>query len=308
MKSSEFSDFDQERLEAFKASITRSRWLLLTTTLIGSLMLLHLCVGEYGYQTQQLKTALKRRLVNAPALFLARDENAAMRADASSLLRLGPDSLLINAVQEYISTGESADADTAVAIAVARLSMNQLINDIAPRDGRLPLLGVEAPANDYLAVMTWMLLVFATALWLNIRSLEATWRSIAGESRLVEIAKLHVTFTGLRDHTNGARVAHFLQYAAVWLPVVVFLPIVILDLVPQMMLVGRNKAFVLGDGFYIVMRIALFTLAVGWLTVLAISNSRRLRRLDQMAYGVAPPDKGEAGTTLSATGVIRARE
>jgi hypothetical protein len=302
------NEFDRERLSAFKSAMTRGRWLMLTTVLIACFMLLHLFTGEFGYQTQQIKRTLFKRLKNHPTEFLAADVANRQREDATGVVQLGAGTRLSEKWKTYVKASSdrtpSLEADRLARELVedtyGRLIMNSELRHLQLRDAAVPLLGITTPGNDYLAIMTWMLVIFTTAVWLNVRSLEAILRGISWNSPLRDFVKLYVTFTGIVDGTPGSRVARCLQYAAIWTPATLFLLACALDIVPSVLDQLRDPDYiVMGDPLYVGLRIAIFSLGGLLLVGAAVSSTGRIARIDDWLYSKDRRLGGRDGGTTS---------
>ena len=273
-----------ERIAAYKAAATRSRWFLLVTTLLSCLMFFHVADEQFSYHQHQLKQTLKRRFLVAQVdPVVATDRLARTRPGARGVLSMGPGPAVLQDLKELGAACCSVDSirimNKLVDHIVARIQTNNALESLSPGVREIPLLGLSVAANDYLMIMTLLMLVFVTGLWLNVRSLHATMQSLFESPETVPLMRLHFTFTGLGGETGGARLATTIQYVAFWFPMLAFLPAVVIDV--WSMFRVDDPHMVAGEPSYMVMRVLLFLFSLGWLLAVSVSNTRRIRHLDR---------------------------
>lgn len=218
----------KEEFEAFKSSISRMRWFVTTAVLISVLILLHMYLDQFSFQDQQLATVFGYRMTRYAlpmqkcyhdlaqyrqqqadglwALFPGTSCNEGLipkaMLDKAKNLKL-PDLLKAYSEQEYIMrVTDKTIADTKFEIR------------------RIPLLGVEVPANDFVPVMAMMSFVFVMGVWTNLRGVRAALAALANrrDSEVMRLARLNTLFLTALETERGHVWARVTRLLAIWLP------------------------------------------------------------------------------------------
>lgn len=228
-------DPDAARFNSYVDAMKRSRWLLLISTLLSSILLIHMYLEQFSFQERQVTGALVNR-----AKLGKEEEAAALKsrlhehhivAQKPGAQRTPADNACIIADAELNKLAtEYAD----LRYRMARL--DNYLDDLSFPPRRLPLVPIDIPANDFVPIVGVMLLVFAISNWLNVRTVHAGISSLLTDptpaaplNELRQLISLHFTFTGLHDHRGEGRAARGMQYAAFSLPCASMLVAFVLD-------------------------------------------------------------------------------
>ncbi len=276
-------DHEKDTYDAFVATMARCRWFLLVATLLSGLVLAHVYLERFGYQEAQLIDALERRYVDDPkgvASFdsqFPRDMPISMAADQP--IRKALDELDTLFAQRAGTPGlRESDSLTALygnkradlaARLYKRILTNNTLREATLQDRTIPVVGLTVPGNDYVPVMSFLVVVFLTALWLNTRALRLFINAdtLARFPEFVDMLPLHFTFTGVAP-SRGVGLARWVQNAAFLLPGMAIFAGSFGDLFP--LATSRSQWEVLGDNAYVAVRVAWLLFATAFAAFLGV--------------------------------------
>jgi hypothetical protein len=222
-------DTVKEEFDAFKAAVSSMRWFMTTAVLISVLILLHIWLERFGFQEQQLRNSFAHRVkqhvpeVQKCYADLARH----LQRTQDQLPSKEPDSCQPGNFPHEIGKqirGEATDIARFLSIYSDREYKIRMTDNTLGKEvlqvRKIPLLGVEVPANDFVTVMAVMSLVFASGVWLNLRSINAALKALAkrGDPELVKTARLHTAFLTSLETTRSEALARGVRSLAIWLP------------------------------------------------------------------------------------------
>jgi hypothetical protein len=268
-------DHTQERFKAYVSAIARLRWFLLASTLLASSLLLHVYIEQFSFQESQMIGYLAQQRERATEI-AERQQHLDSRQDKKS----------------------AAYRQEALELAGLRHVTGRTENTLAAdvvKDRTLPLIGLPIPANDYLPVMFVMITLFAVAVWLNIRSIDAAVHEIDRARELPAIAdllRLHFTFTGLLDSEGGQTMGKVLQVCALLLPFVAMAIAMVLDLFSAFNIYNDSSNGYAGSlGLIFLRGLALLVMIVttGLATQASIFKARELDKVIFRKQMVSPP-------------------
>lgn len=213
-----------EELEVFKGSVSRMRWFMTTAALISVLILLHVYLEQFGFQDHQLETVYSNRIENYVMESqqcledlikkrYAQHNDPGDRQDNCERIPKG--------MQERFSKLSDEDILKEYSSRRYRITMtDNTIRDAKLQIRRIPLLGVEVPANDFVTVMAMVSLVFVSGVWLNLRALSASLREIAKreDPQILRLAQLNTIFLTAFETTGGHFLVRSIRAMAMWLP------------------------------------------------------------------------------------------
>lgn len=222
-------DTVKEEFEAFKAAVSSMRWFMTTAVLISVLIILHIWLERFGFQEQQLQNTFAHRVkqhvpeVQKCYADLARH----LQRKKDHLDSEEPDSCKPGHFPDDISNrikDEAKDISKFLSIYSGREYKIRMTDNTLSKEvlqvRKIPLLGVEVPANDFVTVMAVMSLVFATGVWLNLRSVSAALSALAkrNDPELLKTARLHTAFVTSLETAPGEVLARGVRFLAIWLP------------------------------------------------------------------------------------------
>ncbi len=203
-------------LDAYVAAMKRSRWALLTSTLLAAMLVTTVLLQEWGFMRNQLEGLLANRV--------AQKTPSAERLDT-----------LAHWTGYLLANRESAGLQAQT----LRDSLNRLSkkwwhrretdNTLAARyigDRHVPLLGLDAPEADYPTLLSIMLAVLMVVVALNARAIYGQVQRLTDLRQNPhvppEVIRVHFTFTGLpSDHLpddGRTNLTRRIEYAAYALP------------------------------------------------------------------------------------------
>lgn len=231
-----------EEFEAFKSSVARIRWFMITAVLISVLILLHIYLEQFGFQDHQLRSLYGHRVQNytmdilkcykALAMHLQRDADG-LKSDFPN--DICNESLIPSQKLKEIKTLPRLDllAEYSNSEYTIKTSENTL-NASKLQIRQIPLLGVEVPANDFVTVMSIMSLVFVIGVWINLRGVRAALSALAkhNDPDVIRIARLNTIFISALEEDKGRRLAGITRSLAIWLPFLSILVATVIGYVP----------------------------------------------------------------------------
>ncbi len=220
-------DLIAEEFSAFRSSITRMRWFMGVALLISVLIIFHIYLEQFGFQRQQLETVFANRVANHVVEIQNCYRNLAShkqkekdqiksefptscskdhipKVELEKITNMSPEALL-----RVYSERELAIRTTDNTITSTKLGIR-----------KIPLLGVEVPANDFVPVMAIMSFVFVVGVWVNLRGVHASLLTLANRSdpELLKLAQLHAVFVSGIGLTRGNTLAKSARVLVFWLP------------------------------------------------------------------------------------------
>lgn len=223
-----------EELESFKSAASSMRWFITTAVLISVLIILHVWLENFGYQENQLQNVYSHRIANYV------DETYECYKDMAKYLRGKEDRLSSSTPEnkEPASCGEhifppdvKREIDENItsypsalkAYSNLRYKMKRTDNTLDKEVlqlRKIPLLGVEVPANDFVTVMAVMSLVFTTGVWLNLQAINTVLYSLKerGVDGVMEVCRIHLIFVTSGDSCRGEILPTLVRSLAIWLP------------------------------------------------------------------------------------------
>lgn len=210
------------------------RWFITTAALISILILTHIWLETFGLQDHQLSEAYAHRVrehvQNAEKCYhdLAvrnqRIKDNLRNTDAQSAY---PASCELSSIPENLRKlidAEAIDHDEFLRIYSERKYLiqqtdNTLRNEVLPIR-TVPLLGIEVPSNDFVTIMAVMSLLFATGVWLNLRSVLSSLVALEnrGQPELIMTARLFTAFLTSLETNRSEILARRVRSLAIWLP------------------------------------------------------------------------------------------
>ena len=222
-------DFISEEFETFKSSVNRMRWFVITSVLISVLILVHIYLEQFGFQDHQLKVHfgnnLEKYIDQSQACRKALAEHKQYEKDhfptkfpeESCNEQIIPKELL----NKILEVKDRDDLIEKYSEEQLRIEMAQnTINDLKHQIRRIPMLGIEVPANDFIIVMSIMSLVFVTGLWINFRGVLFSLKALAqhNEQKLIELARINTVFLTHLETSRGQILAQAVRILGIWLP------------------------------------------------------------------------------------------
>jgi hypothetical protein len=229
-----YPSFERQNMNAVEVkyslyveTMKRTRWMLLTTTILSCLILMHVYLEQFSAsQAQMLEVLRVRKVTN-----LSNEVNSLEKLIDEIRSKPGDN-------QHEIDQQSRKYAQLKYRIT---LGDNMLKNATIP-ERSLPLLSFAVPGNDFLPVAGTMLLIFVIAVWLSLRSVVAALQSLQTtiDDSLRELIRLQFTFTGLHDKPSAERtLVQAVQYLAFLLPPISFLIATSIDVWSVLSVIGN---------------------------------------------------------------------
>lgn len=228
----------EEELGVFKASASRMRWFISTAVLVSVLIILHIYLERFSFQAAQLKGVqadwvlthrLALRECYVKVLDTMKKEPLASEEDSTDHFH--------NILRQTGECRENMISENKF-ITLSNLSWSDFLVDYSARDyvfkmaentlqkvelpvRNIPLLGIPIPANDYVIVMAVMSMVLVIGVWLSLRAIETSLRSLARHKRndIMEIAQLNTVFLTISEF-GDSMFATMIRTSSLWLPFV----------------------------------------------------------------------------------------
>ena len=251
-------------LDAFLDAIKRFRWLIFTTIMLTSLLLIHAYL-EHAFTDTQLEQAIVYRMQHdTERTENDRKQKLENRLEIRRLQEKMKDTVINESITDSTNTIGSYQAriQELEPAAVSEKDFDQMAADYAAdkftndraknmlvqsklRDYTLPLVPVSVPENDFPTVISLIILVFLGALWLTARSINAPLDFLLsrGNPEIPQLLRLHLVFTGVKDVEVRDRVSSFFLKSAIWWPFLLTFTVLIIDVV-QMHLDTRSSFWV----------------------------------------------------------------
>lgn len=266
-------DSGQLIFEAAKDSISRLRWFLLATTLLSSLILMHLYLEKYETNISQFQgtivddvrraaklqnDSLFRKCYVAKSCDLFREaDEVLLRSGSTFGINIYPGRFAELAVLERSlvdrlaqsearhqfhlgtdSDGIEADLNNFAEKKVRYLRTYNDLNDFKMHDRKLPIFDFEMDANDYVPAMAIILSIMIAGVWLSASSLEAALMALdksSGGRAYIDVVKLYLTFLFPGGEGEVKFINKALLYVAIWIPFASLLVSAIIDLWPLLL-------------------------------------------------------------------------
>lgn len=308
-------DINQLVFDAAKDSITRFRWFLLTTTLLSSLIVMHLYLEQFGTGKSQLQETIIDDVKLAAKLQKCyptksphaseTNNNSKQKGDLKLEPELYPGRFAFLAMEEKSlierlaqnETCDKAKADTGnidnELIDFAKTKLKYLrtynnVKDFKLRGRELPLLNIEIEANDYVPAMAIILSIMIAAAWLSASSLESALRKLTQNiegRQYIEILKLRLTFLFPGDKGEVKCINNALLYAAMWMPFVVLLWSTSIEIWSAI----KDDVGVLPDGNLMLLRWVCLGGCIVWSLIFALVGTMVMGKIKAIAYPAPMP-------------------
>lgn len=141
---------EDARFEAYLEAVRRSRWFILATVILSSLILCHVYLERVSLQTAALQGVIAHRIKNQTEETL-RDMEKKLEGEVDECVKQK------NAIPKDLDVRLEAFAENKFTYIVTQ---NEL-NNTRLEKRSLPFLGLEIPSDDYLPIMSVMLAIFA---------------------------------------------------------------------------------------------------------------------------------------------------
>lgn len=243
-------NYIQEKYNNYVSIINRSRWFILTSTIIASLSLLHVGLEKFSYQESQLEAIYARRII----------DSTEHKIDS-----------LEKYLKNNISAKDSLSYKEALKVYKEKKFKYELtentLKSMKLDDVSMPLIGFPVKSNDYVIVSFSFIMIFSICLWLTLQSLQVIINQLYAidDQELHQLVKDNFTFTGL-PNTKGENVAIYLQKTAFYFPTISMCISILLDFWP---ILSRESGFA-GSNFTIYSRLVF--LAIITILVFFICN------------------------------------
>jgi hypothetical protein len=288
-------DLVKEELDGFKAAVTSMRWFLTTAILISVLIILHIWLEKVGYQDHQLQNIFSHRITGYTleirkcyedmAHHLQRISDGLEKKDSSPSDSCN-DSNFPTELKEEIHNDIKKPLHEFLSI-YSGLEYNIMKTDNTLKNERfqvrkVPLLGVEVPANDFVTVMAIMSLIFTAGVLLNLRAINAALMALKGrnEPGLIEACKLHLAFVTSLDSLRGDTLARGVRVLAIWLPFVSILLGTLLGYSDIRLAFDEHGKYFLGELNIIGLHIFVAGLVIMLHLAIALESSRSINEID----------------------------
>lgn len=220
-------DFVEEEFSAYKSSVSRMRWFMTIALLISVLIVFHIYLEQFGYQEQQMETVFGHRISN----------HVEQVQNCYKKLALHKQNKNHGLKTEFPKECNADLIPVSVLDDVSNMNLETLLRTYSKREftirrtdntiagtklgiRKIPLLGVEVPANDFVTVMAIMSFVFVVGVWVNLQGVRASLVTLANRSdpELLKLAQLHAVFVSGIGLTRGNTLAMAARVLVFWLP------------------------------------------------------------------------------------------
>jgi hypothetical protein len=315
-------DVNQNELifDAAKDSIKRFRWLLTTTTLLSSLILMHLYLEQLGTVKSQFEQTviddvrlsatlqnnkLQEDKSSQPTLASGTDSTQSSKGGSKGQLEpelyqgrlaklVADEKVLINKLAgkdfDHLSDDLKKDLERFAEEKVVYLRTYNGFKDFKPEDRELPLLNLQMHANDYVPVMAVMLSIMTAGVWLSASSLEVALRRLARNTEgraYVEVLKLRLTFLFPGDCGEINCFNNLLLDAAMWVPAVALLISACLEI--HSVVVRPNTGVLPGNSLMLLRWLCLGG-CFFWSFIFALRGMLVIHKIKEISYPASTPD------------------
>lgn len=218
-------DFISEEFEAFKSSVNRMRWFLITSVIVSFLILSHIYLEQFSYQEHTLELIESHRIKNNTkkvqecrlSFYDFYKENKKFPDDCSKFTPELESKTKESKIKEEDANNVIEDySETNFAMK----RTDHAINNVEFGNKQIPLLGINVPSNDYINVMAMMLSFIVIGVWINLVGINASLIALKkhNEKQLIELARLNTLFISHLETESGQFLAKSVRLILIWLP------------------------------------------------------------------------------------------
>ncbi len=260
-------DFINEEFEAFKSSVNRMRWFIITSVVISALILIHTYIEQFSFQEHQLASIYGHRLdVKTSDL-----QNCRKEFIKAHDLKIAPPDKCSNVsekILEQIKTGNIEDLRkkySTLKFEIKRTNNTLRNTELGKR--QMPLLGIEVPTNDFLNVMSLMSTVIVVGVWVNLLGVHASLNALKkhNEPKIIELARLNTLFLTHLETESGQLLAKIVRLIVIWLPFISILTSVFISIMMIVIekYVNNEESSFYGTLGYVLFNVIFISLVIG---------------------------------------------
>jgi len=276
--------------DGFQSAIRRTRWFILVTTLLSTLLFYKIYIERWGFQEQQLAGVYAHRALKST------DSSHVFMQQLNDWVEVYKTAKLDSSTTRSELKGIADEIRNSSYKMFVRERTDNTLKRVSLDNESLPFLGIGIPKNDYVPIAGTMLAIFTIGVWLNVRtiriSIEELFERYPENEDIADIVRVHFTFTGLQDsesrplgvtrYRSQYRAAQLLESAAYWLPFAILCIATYFDIWPGIQQSVTDSEFYMGPMNAIALRVLVLVACIVTAALAAHSSSSHANSVERL--------------------------